>query len=164
MTTVCRNLAGWKPPAGLRPWAWDPGWCFFGGYKNSALEPVGTPNNGGLFFNSDKYLVEGNLFVKRAEYLTLRGMNLKIGPRNGRFGFHEGSEFQNRLLGLKPAHAKRFYFSALAVHHEKANQRNPLFFSSLSGYDSIEAFPQKKPKSFWMSIGKLPGRLVLFLA
>jgi len=113
-----------------------PGLVFGGGYQSISPAPVAPPK----LLEKDEYLVEGNLFFFRSEYLSLGGMRRDLGPGAGRFGYHEGSELQDRhRLAWGKAH-RRFLTPGLAVRHLEANRISRRWLSFLAGFDAVRAF------------------------
>ena len=93
---------------------------------------------------SNEYLLEGNLFFPKKDYLQLGGMRKDLGPSSSRFGYHEGSELQDRH-GLKfSGRATRIRNPKLAVRHLNANRASKFWLSFISGFDSVRAFPRKR--------------------
>lgn len=115
------------------------------------------------FLPKDKYLLEGNLFVLRSEYLRLDGMRRDLGPSGGRFGYHEGSEFQDRHRRKHGPDHRRVLEPKLAVRHLQANTRSKLFLFFLSGFDAVRAFwveRQRPAGNIVYQICKFPGPLL----
>ena len=116
-----------------------PGLVFGGGYQKAFPEasrlqkpPAQLPTN--------QYLVEGNLFFLRSEYLDLGGMRPDLGPNEERFGYHEGAELMDRhRIRHGPQH-RRFLCPALAVTHLEANRTGRTWAAFLSGFDSAKVF------------------------
>jgi len=88
----------------------------------------------------DQYLLEGNLFFQRSEYLGLGGMRADLGPAENRFGYHEGSELQDRHLKKFGAKHRRLVQPGLAVRHLEANRLGKSWRSFLAGLDAARAF------------------------
>lgn len=138
-----------------------PGLVFGGGYlENSETQTVCNPQ--AIYLPKDKYLVEGNCFFRRSEYLAEGGMRADLGPSDKRFGYHEGSELQDRFLKrFGPSHA-RILFSKLAVHHlESKKPKGWLLF--VSGYDSSFAFQSSGQKKSILNIVRILGCLTRYL-
>ena len=133
-----------------------PGLVFGGGYLSTPPSPVSPPKHLG----EDEYLVEGNLFFPRAEYLSLGGMRRDLGPGAGRFGYHEGSELQNRHRLIRGKTHRRFFVPGLAVRHLEANRIPRTRLSFLAGFDAVRAFASAQdaePGGRWrLSVLKLP--------
>jgi len=130
-----------------------PGLVLGGGYTVSASSPVDSPQTGPTLLGKDEYLVEGNLFFRREEYLALEGMKTDLGPGTGRFGYHEGSELQDRhRITHGPSH-RRVLQPQIAVHHLQANPLPWPLQAFLAGFDAVRAFSSQKKK-------QLPGGLV----
>jgi glycosyltransferase involved in cell wall biosynthesis len=116
-----------------------PGLVFGGGYldSNDQAGPL-------KLLSKDQYLVEGNIFFMRSEYLALGGMRPELGPSDGRFGYHEGSELQNRHLQMFGDRHRRVLVPRMAVRHLQANPHNRSYLALLAGYDGVRAFPQPR--------------------
>jgi len=133
----------------------QPGLVFGGGYSKKGDTKTG-PNPKAILLSKDKYLVEGNCFFRRSEYLAEGGMRADLGPNANRFGYHEGSELQDRFLQKYRSQHKRILFDKMAVeHHEK--QRIKTWHSILSGYDSAFAFNTNKQKTALLNIVRMLG-------
>ena len=138
-----------------------PGLVFGGGYlENSETQTVCNPQ--AIYLPKDKYLVEGNCFFRRSEYLAEGGMRADLGPSDKRFGYHEGSELQDRFLKrFGPSHA-RILFSKLAVHHLESKKPKG-WLSFVSGYDSSFAFQSSGQKKSILNIVRILGCLTRYL-
>ena len=137
------------------------GLVFGGGY----LEKSGTPTIGSprwIYLPKDKYLVEGNCFFRRSEYIAAGGMRADLGPSDKRFGYHEGSELQDRFLKNFGSSHARILFSKLAVHHLESKKAKG-WLSLLSGYDSAFAFRSSRPKKSIFNIVRILGCLSRYL-
>jgi hypothetical protein len=111
----------------------------------------------------DAYLVEGNLFFRRNEYIGLGGMRPELGPSGIRFGYHEGTELQLRHIKRYGKQHRRYYDPKLAVHHLAANPKNKLMLACQSGFDAVAAFNTKEEKGILNSLYhlfKVPMALV----
>lgn len=112
---------------------------------------------------TNEYLLEGNLFFLRSEYLGLGGMRIDLGPAENRFGYHEGSELQDRhLKKFGPAHRK-LILPELAVWHLEANQMAKPWRSLLAGLDAARAFSRGEPTPWFKliyQVFKLPTPLL----
>lgn len=116
-----------------------PGLVFGGGYLGS-IDPAAPPE----LLSKDEYLVEGNLFFLREEYLSLGGMLTALGPGEGRFGYHEGSELQARHRRNFGDRHRRVLAPRLAVRHLEANPLNRSYLAVLAGFDGVRAFSQPR--------------------
>lgn len=123
-----------------------PGLIFGGGYLKKSEAPIACCSKE-IYLSKDKYLVEGNCFYRREEYLTSGGMRSDLGPSQDRFGYHEGSELQDRFLQRYGSLHRRILFPKLAVHHNETKKLKA-WHSILSGYDSAFAFNYEKTLAF----------------
>ena len=132
------------------------GLIFGGGYEGESMQPGKVPLEKEQNLPVDAYLVEGNLFFRRNEYIGLGGMRPELGPSGIRFGYHEGTELQLRHFKRYGKQHRRFYDPKLAVHHLAANPKNKLMLACQSGFDAVAAFRTKEKK------GKLNSLYHLF--
>ena len=126
------------PPEGL---------IFGGGYQGESMQPGQAPIETEQNLPKDIYLVEGNLFFRRSEYIALGGMRPDLGPRDDRFGYHEGTELQVRHLNEYGKRHRRHFNPKLAVHHLASNAKSKLVLACLSGFDGVMAFKTKEQRS-----------------
>jgi glycosyltransferase involved in cell wall biosynthesis len=114
----------------------------------------------------NEYLLEGNMFFSRREYLALGGMRKDLGPSQTRFGYHEGSELQDRHRRKFAEKHCRVLQKSLAVRHLNSNPLPASLLSFISGFDSVRAFSRKK-KLLTLQVlyllAKLPAPLVRLL-
>ena len=133
----------------------DPGLVFGGGYfVESEARMVCSPKT--IYLPRDKYLLEGNCFFRRSEYLAEGGMRPDLGPSEKRFGYHEGSELQDRFTKKYGSGHKRALFNPLAVHHLGSNKPK-WWLAVFSGYDSAFAFGSNISKKSVFNIVRLLG-------
>jgi len=140
-----------------------PGLVFGGGYGSPGQNGGGPAREPYRFLRPDEYLVEGNLFFRRSEYLRLEGMRKGLGPTQGRFGYHEGSELQARHREAFGTAHRRILVPGLSVQHLAANPRNKALLAFLSGFDAVRAFSpnRTRPKGNTIyQLCKIPGPLV----
>ena len=95
----------------------------------------------------DRYLLEGNLFFPRKDYLDLEGMRTDLGPSSRRFGYHEGTELQMRHRKKFDAQHRLLLAPDLAVRHLEANRRNKALLAFLAGFDAVRAFSANRTSS-----------------
>lgn len=119
------------------------GLVFGGGYKTTQ-DSFSSKSESEKILASNIYLVEGNCFFRKNEYLKLGGMRSDLGPSDKRFGYHEGSELQDRHHKHYGSESRRVFASELAVVH-LPTPKPALWFAIVSGYDSIFAFRKKQP-------------------
>jgi glycosyltransferase involved in cell wall biosynthesis len=133
----------------------EPGLIFGGGYfVESEAQMDCSPE--AIYLPKDKYLIEGNCFFRRSEYLAEGGMRPDLGPSQKRFGYHEGSELQNRFIKIYGSGHKRVLFNPLAVHHLES--KKPRSWSAfISGYDSAFAFGSSEPKKSIFNFVRILG-------
>jgi glycosyltransferase involved in cell wall biosynthesis len=117
----------------------EPGLIFGGGYLREAPGPDSTEQSPKVL-PANQYLVEGNLFFQRAEYLDLGGMRPDLGPNEDRFGYHEGAELIDRHLARHGRLHRRMLCPQLAVNHLGANRTGRVWAALLSGFDSAKVF------------------------
>lgn len=139
----------------------EPGLVFGGGYLVESEAPT-TCRSEVIYLPKDKYLLEGNCFHRRSEYLSLGGMRPDLGPSDKRFGYHEGSELQDRYLNKYGSEHKRILFSQLAVRHIKSKKPTG-WLVVLSGYDSAFAFNSSKPKRGISNVVRILGCIVRYM-
>jgi glycosyltransferase involved in cell wall biosynthesis len=111
----------------------------------------------------DRYLLEGNLFFPRKDYLDLEGMRTDLGPSSRRFGYHEGTELQMRHRKKFDAQHRLLLAPDLAVRHLEANRRNKALLAFLAGFDAVRAFSANRTSSKANTIYqlcKIPGPLL----
>ena len=133
----------------------DPGLVFGGGILVES-EAQATCRAEVIYLPKNSYLLEGNCFYRRSEYLSLGGMRPDLGPSHQRFGYHEGSELQDRYLNKYGFQHKRALFSPLAVHHIKS--KKPIgWLAILSGYDSAFAFVSSRRKRGISNVVRILG-------
>lgn len=140
-----------------------PGLLFGGGVISKNEDFVESSSLSAEFLAKDKYLLEGNLFILRSEYLGLEGMRRDLGPSGARFGYHEGSDLQNRHRKRFGSKHRRVLERKLAVRHLQANTHNRFLLAFLSGFDAVRAFSadQERPMAKLIyQIFKLPGPLL----
>jgi glycosyltransferase involved in cell wall biosynthesis len=117
----------------------SPALIFGGGYQKKFPDANGVPPAPRLL-PANQYLVEGNLFFLRTEYLDLGGMRPDLGPNEERFGYHEGAELMDRHQArFGPLH-RRFLCPQMAVIHLEANRTGRVWADYLSGFDSAKVF------------------------
>lgn len=133
----------------------QPGLVFGGGYIERGDARI-TSNPKAIYLPRDKYLVEGNCFFRRSEYLAEGGMRADLGPNATRFGYHEGSELQDRFLQKYRSQHIRILFGKLAVHHDEKQKRKK-WHSIISGYDSAFAFNLNRQKGDILNILRVLG-------
>jgi glycosyltransferase involved in cell wall biosynthesis len=139
------------------------GLIFGGGYEGESMQPGKVPLEKEQNLPVDAYLVEGNLFFRRNEYIGLGGMRPELGPSGIRFGYHEGTELQLRHIKRYGKQHRRYYDPRLAVHHLAANPKNKLMLACQSGFDAVAAFNTKEEKGILNSLYhlfKVPMALV----
>jgi len=139
------------------------GLIFGGGYEGESMQPGKVPLEKEQNLPVDAYLVEGNLFFRRNEYIGLGGMRPELGPSGIRFGYHEGTELQLRHFKRYGKQHRRYYDPKLAVHHLAANPKNKLMLACQSGFDAVAAFKTKGKKGILNSLYhlfKVPMALV----
>jgi glycosyltransferase involved in cell wall biosynthesis len=139
------------------------GLIFGGGYEGESMQPGKVPLEKEQNLPVDAYLVEGNLFFRRNEYIGLGGMRPELGPSGIRFGYHEGTELQLRHIKRYGKQHRRYYDPKLAVHHLAANPKNKLMLACQSGFDAVAAFNTKEEKGILNSLYhlfKVPMALV----
>jgi len=139
------------------------GLIFGGGYEGESLQPGKAPLEKEQNLSDDIYLVEGNLFFRRTEYIALGGMRPELGPSGNRFGYHEGTELQLRHLKRYGKQHRRYYDPKLAVHHLAANPQSKLMLACQSGFDAVTAFKTEEKKVIHNSLYhlfKIPMALV----
>jgi len=127
-----------------------PGLIMGGGYLPVASNGKQERDSMADLLPKDQYLLEGNLFFFRSEYIELGGMRPELGPSGARFGYHEGSDLQRRHLEKFGVLHRRVYEPKLAVRHLEANKKSKYLLAFLSGFDSVAAFPSpghSKPKA-----------------
>ena len=138
------------------------GLVFGGGYlRKSETENMHHPQV--IYLPKDKYLVEGNCFFRRSEYLAEGGMRADLGPSDKRFGYHEGSELQDRFLTKYELQHKRVLLRKMAVHHQESKKTKG-WLAIISGFDSAFAFRsgrQKKSVFNFLRILGCMGRYLL---
>lgn len=122
----------------------EPGLVFGGGCLVESEAPS-TCRSEVNYLPKDKYLLEGNCFYRRSEYLSLGGMRPNLGPSDKRFGYHEGSELQDRYLNKYGSAHKRILFHPLDVHHLERKKRKG-WLAIVSGYDASFAFRSNRRK------------------
>ena len=138
-----------------------PGLVFGGGYlENSEIQTNCSPQ--AIYLPKDKYLVEGNCFFRRSEYLAEGGMRADLGPSDKRFGYHEGSELQDRFLRKFGTSHVRILFSKLAVQHLESKKAKG-WLSFVSGYDSAFAFRSSGQKKSLFNVVRIIGCLTRYL-
>ena len=120
----------------------DPGLVFGGGILVES-EAQATCRAEVIYLPKNSYLLEGNCFYRRSEYLSIGGMRPDLGPSDKRFGYHEGSELQDRYLNKYGSDHKRILFQQLAVHHIKS-KKNKGWLMLVSGYDASFAFSSNR--------------------
>ena len=128
------------------------GLIFGGGYEGESMQPGKVPLEKEQNLPDDTYLVEGNLFFQRNEYIALGGMRPELGPSGNRFGYHEGTELQLRHFKQYGKHHRRYYDPKLAVHHLAANPKSKLILACQSGFDAIAAFKTEEKKGILNSL------------
>ena len=133
----------------------DPGLVFGGGILVES-EAQATCGSEVIYLPKNSYLLEGNCFYRRSEYLSLGGMRPDLGPSDKRFGYHEGSELQDRYLNKYGFQHKRALFSPLAVHHIKSKKPSG-WLAILSGYDSAFAFGSSRRKRGISNVVRILG-------
>jgi len=154
----CVPLSGWLAEANRviedNP---GPGLVLGGGYLG-VVDPMAPVQ----ILPKDKYLLEGNLFFPRRDYLSLAGMRTDLGPHSGRFGYHEGSELQMRHRQKFGADHRILLVPSLAVRHLEANRRGKSYLAVLAGFDGVRAFPQKSQSIFKLAyhLFKIPGPVI----
>ena len=138
------------------------GLVFGGGYIDSRSSAPAQSQELKRELPPQEYLVEGNLFFHRSEYLALGGMRTDLGPTDGRFGYHEGSELQDRHREKFTYAHRRVLDPQLAVVHLEANPLGKTFLALLAGFDAVRAFSQGRPRiRRWLyEPFKLPGPIV----
>ena len=135
----------------------DPGLVFGGGYLvGSEAQLVCSPEV--IYLPKDKYLLEGNCFFRRSEYLVEGGMRPDLGPSEKRFGYHEGSELQDRFAKKYGSGHKRVLFNPLNVRHLESNKPK-WWLAIFSGYDSVFAFGSNISKKSLFNIVRLMGAI-----
>jgi len=117
----------------------SPALIFGGGYQKKLPDANGAPSAPRLL-PANQYLVEGNLFFLRTEYLDLGGMRPDLGPNEDRFGYHEGAELMDRHLARHGRLHRRILYPLLAVRHLEANRTGRIWAAFLSGFDSPKVF------------------------
>ena len=139
----------------------QPGLVFGGGYSVKGDTKTG-PNPRAILLPKDKYLVEGNCFFRRSEYLAAGGMRADLGPNEKRFGYHEGSELQDRFLMKYRLQHKRILLQELAVHHLESKKIKG-WLAIVSGYDSAFAFRSGRQKKSILNIVRILGCMGRYL-
>lgn len=98
-----------------------------------------------------EFLMEGNLAIHKRILQKVGGFRADLGPGNIRFGFHEGTELQNRIRKIPGARQRILYSPRIPIRHvirpgrtDVAGQLARVF---LSGFDYAKAFPQLQEKS-----------------
>ena len=120
----------------------DPGLVLGGGCLVES-EAKNTCGSEVIYLPKNRYLLEGNCFYRRSEYLSLGGMRSDLGPSDKRFGYHEGSELQDRYLNKYGSAHKRILFHPLDVHHLDSKKRKR-WLAIVSGYDAVFAFSSNR--------------------
>jgi len=133
----------------------QPGLVFGGGILVDS-EAQATCRSEVIYLPKNSYLLEGNCFYRRSEYLSLGGMRPDLGPSHKRFGYHEGSELQDRYLNKYGFQHKRTLFSPLAVYHIKSKKLSG-WLAILSGYDSAFAFGSSRRKRGISNVVRILG-------
>jgi len=133
----------------------EPGLVFGGGILVES-EAQTTCRSEVIYLPKNSYLLEGNCFYRRSEYLSLGGMKPDLGPSDKRFGYHEGSELQDRYLNKYGFQHKRVLFSPLAVHHIKSKKLSG-WLAILSGYDAAFAFGSSRRKRGLSNVVRILG-------
>jgi glycosyltransferase involved in cell wall biosynthesis len=140
------------------------GLVFGGGYTDDFLAKNSPTSDGPIHLPKDLYLVEGNLFFQRSEYLALGGMRRDLGPSEVRFGYHEGSELQERHRIKFASGHRRLLDPGLAVRHLKANRMHPAAMAFFGGMDAVYAFAKNEAgqnlRNGTYHILKLPAPLI----
>jgi glycosyltransferase involved in cell wall biosynthesis len=131
-----------------------------GGYKKDGSDSFGDIAKAEILPNN-LYLVEGNCFYLKKEYLEIGGMRSDLGPSDKRFGYHEGSELQDRYKKHYGHNSLRILDKKIAVTH-LARKKPKKWLSVVSGYDSIAAFEKKKKISYSGNIIRGIGCLLRF--
>lgn len=131
-----------------------------GGYKKGGSDSFGDIAKAEILPNN-LYLVEGNCFYLKKEYLEIGGMRSDLGPSDKRFGYHEGSELQDRYKKHYGHDSLRILDKKIAVTH-LARKKAKKWLSVVSGYDSIVAFEKNKKISYSGNIIRGIGCLLRF--
>ena len=132
-----------------------------GGYKIGDSNSFGDIAKAEILANN-LYLVEGNCFYLRREYLEIGGMRSDLGPSDKRFGYHEGSELQDRFKNFYGHDSLRILDKKIAVTHLE-RKKPKKWLSVISGYDSIGAFEKNNRNSYFGNIVRAIGCLIRFL-
>lgn len=131
-----------------------------GGYKKGGSDSFGDIAKTEMLPNN-LYLVEGNCFYLKREYLDIGGMRSDLGPSDKRFGYHEGSELQDRYKKHYGRDSLRILDKKIAVTH-LARKKTKKWLSVISGYDSVAAFEKNKRISYFGNIARAIGYLLRF--
>lgn len=138
----------------------DPGLVFGGGILVES-EVQSTSGSEVIYLPKNSYLLEGNCFYRRSEYLSIGGMRPDLGPSDKRFGYHEGSELQYRYLNKYGSDHKRILFKQLAVHHIKS-KKNKGWLMVVSGYDASFAFSSNRRERGISNVARVLGCIVRY--
>jgi len=109
------------------------------------------------FLSPNEYLLEGNLAVEKKIFSQAGGFRVDLGPGNKRFGFHEGTELQERIRRILGP-ASILYSPAIPLRHVvrfgRVRYNERLWRIFLSGFDHARAFPQPE-KSLWALVPRI---------
>ena len=139
----------------------DPGLVFGGGYLVGSEIPS-TCRQEAIYLSKNRYLVEGNCFYRRSEYLSVGGMRPDLGPSHKRFGFHEGSELQDRYLNKYGSEHKRILLHQLDVIHLET-KKHKQWLAIVSGYDASFAFSSNRQKRGISNVVRILGSIGRYL-
>lgn len=131
-----------------------------GGYKTGGSDSCEDIAKAEILPNN-LYLVEGNCFYLKREYLEVGGMRSDLGPSDKRFGYHEGSELQDRYKKVYGNGSLRILDKKLAVFHLE-RKKPKKWLSVISGYDSIAAFEKSKRSGYFGNVVRTIGCLLRF--
>ena len=105
------------------------------------------------WLRSSEYLIECNFFIEAEFFKTIGGFREELGPGQARFGYHEGTELQQRARSA-PLQAGSYYEPELSVQHllrpEKCRIRHRIYRQIIAGYDHVRVHRGKGAHPCWM--------------
>lgn len=105
------------------------------------------------WLRSSEYLIECNFFIEADLFDRIGGFREELGPGQARFGYHEGTELQQRARGGLHQ-AASFYEPGLSVQHllrpEKCRIRHRIQRQIIAGYDHVRVHRGQGAHPAWM--------------
>lgn len=102
---------------------------------------------------SSEYLIECNFFMEAELFEKIGGFREELGPGQTRFGYHEGTDLQQRARAA-PYQVASYYEPALSVQHllrpEKCRIRHRIQRQIIAGYDHVRVHRGTGAHPWWM--------------